>query len=470
MKKIVIDKSVLMSDERSLFCFNNVEVIIPLCVWELLNESDDRENEDVRRALLRLFHDLSKIRALKDGVNLNELTEESAFFKEDDIANCLVRLDISKSFSLSKVNRFDSRDYYSKVVQCAVSQKIQDEAVKLVTMDTALFTYAKNFIKTEIFTAQDIKDPYLYKGYRFIDVDSTFFDEFYSKKEIPDTYGLYPNEFAIFTDRDFPSKRMIGIGKIHQGNKVIKWCDLDNVRVKNMKTKPQNLEQRMFLYLLNDPDIKCISVTGVSGRGKTLLSTDFALASVFNKEYNNFLYTKSIIPADESEYMGYYKGTMDDKFLPHLQPLITCFEYIFEKEIKENKQLSINKDKNPNDRPMTAEKKYEDLKAQSVLSTIPLAEIRGMNIFNKIVILDEAQNVKKHVMKAFITRLTDSSKVIVSGDIEQIDNQTLTKYNNGLSNLISKGKDQEFIAHLTLDIDDKGSKRGKLATFGAAYL
>lgn len=84
--------------------------------------------------------------------------------------------------------------------------------------------------------------------------------------------------------------------------------------------------------------------------------------------------------------------------------------------------------------------------------------------------LDEAQNTKKHIIKSLITRLTDESKIIVMGDIEQIDDPKLNMYNNGLSHLIEKGKSESFIGHIMLDIDKGNSKRGKLSTFGAKKL
>ena len=118
---------------------------------------------------------------------------------------------------------------------------------------------------------------------------------------------------------------------------------------------------------------------------------------------------------------------------------------------------------------MTPEK-IQTIKEAGKLEVFPLAEIRGMNIFKKIVMLDEAQNTKKHMMKALVTRLTDESKLIVTGDVEQIDDPSLNFFNNGLAHLIENGKEEPFIAHITLDIDKKDSKRGKLATFGARKL
>ena len=97
------------------------------------------------------------------------------------------------------------------------------------------------------------------------------------------------------------------------------------------------------------------------------------------------LYTKSIIPVDESEYLGFYKGGVDEKFTPHLQPLMSAIEYLYRDEIRESKNKEYK---------MTSMKKFEYLREINCLDVIPLAEIRGMNIFNKLVMLDEAQNTK----------------------------------------------------------------------------
>jgi PhoH-like ATPase len=92
-----------------------------------------------------------------------------------------------------------------------------------------------------------------------------------------------------------------------------------------------------------------------------------------------------------------------------------------------------------------------------------------MSIFDKIVMLDEAQNTTNHMIKSLVTRINDTSKLIVVGDIEQIDDKNLNKYNNGLVHLIEAGKDEEFIGHICMDIDRK-SRRGKLSEFGSKKL
>ncbi len=452
-----------MNDDESLFNFQENEIIIPSIVWEELNDNKDNHNDGyIPRRILRLLTELSEIRPLREGIRLKELPETSKYYKMAKDLDTLIRVDykiwndtIKESFVMRK------HDYH--VMACALN----NDAI-LITMDIGLLGIARDFVKAEEHKAEEIKSKEIFKGYRFVKVSGTLIDEFYSNKTMEDKWGLYPNEFIVLEDEIFKEHTAVGIKK----KGLIKVCLFDKeLNFSKMRTRPINLEQKMMLYLLQDPEILCVSVTGMSGRGKSLVCTDFAFTEVDKNVYSKFLYTKSIIPVDESEYMGFYRGGPDEKFTPHLQPLFSCIEFLYRDDLYRTKNSNGNgRYKEGCDEPMTVEKKFEELRDIGKLGIVPLAEIRGMNIFNKIVMLDEAQNTKKHMIKTLVTRLTDESKLIVTGDIEQIDDPKLSMLNNGLSHLIEQGKTEEFIAHISLDIDKGNSKRGKLATFGAKKL
>lgn len=466
-KKFVVDTCVFRNDEDSIFKFGNNEVIIPSVVWEELNNVKSDKNEGyLPRKILRLLQELSTIRPLREGVKLNELPPTSMFYEKAKDQETLIKIDyrirhnnIEEAFIMKK------HDYH--ILSCAKN----NDAI-LVTMDIGLLSIAPDWIKkAEEHKSEKVKTQNLYTGYKRDIVHPDLITELYSKKMIEDRWNLYPNQFIILEDEENSEHLGIGIKK----KDFVKVCNFDKeLNFSMMKTRPINLEQKMLLYLLQDPEILCISVTGISGRGKTLICSDYALAEIKKGNYNRFAYTKSIIPVDESEYMGYYKGGLDDKLLPHLQSLFSCIEYLYKDEIyKLNGKTNGNGNGNgkcKDEEAMTPEKKFKQLREAGKLEVFPLAEIRGMNIFKKIVMLDEAQNTKKHMMKSLATRLTDESKLIVTGDVEQIDDPSLNFFNNGLAHLIENGKEEPFIAHITLDIDKKDSKRGKLATFGARKL
>ena len=451
-KKFVVDTSVFMNDEDAFLKFEENEVIIPSIVWEELNnnkDSDDSMKRYLPKRVLKVLAALADVRPLREGVKLKEISEDSPYYEDFKNLETTIRLDynveneeVTKAFTLKK------NDY--KIIACA-----KNNNAILVTSDIGMLGIAKDFVKAEEYKAADVKSRKMYKGYRFVEETPDTINDFYKKKTMEDKYNLFLNEFVVMNDIENEKHVAIGIKK----SRGIKLIDFDKeLNFSRMKSRPVNLEQKMFLYLLQDPEILCITVTGISGKGKTLVGCDYAFSEIEKGTFNKFLYSKSIIPTDVDEYMGFTKGTDEEKFNTHISALFTAIEFLYKDEIYgPNKKCTLNE-------------KVEQLVNEEKLGTLPLANIRGMNIFKKIVMLDEAQNTKRHVMKSLVSRLTDESKLIVSGDIEQIDDPKLNEFNNGLSHLIEKGKDEEFIAHICLDIDKGESKRGRLSTFGAKKL
>lgn len=442
-----------MNDEDTIFKFEDNEIIIPSIVWEELNNKKDNSNPSLgylSRRVLRLLTELADVRPLREGIRLKELPEKSEYYSKAKDLNTLIRVDYKlENDEVDKSFLYRKNDY--KIISCAKN----NPGSILVTSDIALLGIAKDFVNAEEYKADNVKEKVIYKGYRIETVQPDVVDDLYTNKEMEDIWELYPNEFIILIDVENDNHKGIGIKK----KEKIKLVNFDKeLNFSRMKVRPANLEQKMLLYLLQDPEILCVTVTGISGKGKTLISCDYAFSEVEKGKYSKLLYTKSIIPTDEDEYMGFNKGSEDEKFSSHIKALFTAIEFLYKDEIYNTSNKK------------TLTEKVEELISQDNLGTLPLANIRGMNIYKKIVMLDEAQNTKKHIIKSLITRLTDESKIIVLGDIEQIDDPKLNMYNNGLSHLIDKGKTENFIGHIMLDIDKGNSKRGKLSTFGAKKL
>lgn len=434
-KRFVIDTSVLIYDVDSLYKFKDNEVIIPSIVYEEINilKEEMSERGYYARKVADIFDQLSSINPLRKGVKLGETLIRTSYELENG--------EISKSLVMGK------NDY--KILSCAKNH----EAI-LVTRDKMFRVIARDFVKVEDYHADKLTVKELYKGYRQVIVPGQQIEQLYSHR-LENEYGLYPNEFIIMTNEVNPQHVGVGICK----NDRIIPCEFDRMNTSGLKlkVKPMNLEQKMFLYLLTDKDVTAVTATGISGKGKSLQAIDFALANVYGRFYNQFLYTKSTIAVDTREELGFYKGSMEDKLKPHLQPLYSSLEFLYKEELyKGNQRISVDA-------------KVEELMEQDFLRLYPLANIRGMSIDEKVVMLDEGQNTTRHMMKSLVTRVTDASKLIVTGDIEQIDDRNLNMFNNGLSHLIEEGKTEPFIGHISMSLDKK-SKRGLLASFGSNKL
>ena len=447
-KKIVVDTSVLIYDIESLFKFEDNHIIIPSIVCEEINKFKEESSERgfAARKIQQIFEELSKIRPLVQGVFLYEVSEDSPIYSMTKDKKTFISRDYKIRNSRVENNFiFNENDY--KIIACAMN----NDAI-LVSRDRGMRDIGADFVKVQEYKADMLQTKELYKGYRKIEVPEDIIYKMH-KGILGNEYNLYPNEFVIFINQYNPSHSSVGIMK---KNKIIP-CDFDNMNLKGFNIKPLNLEQKMLMYLLLDEDVKCVTATGISGKGKSLMTVDFGLSCVELGKYSKFLYTKSTIAVDKKEELGFYKGGVEDKLKPHLQPLYSSIEFIY------NKKLNIKGNKKPIDEVV------QELIMKDTLNLFPLANIRGMSIFDKVVMLDEAQNTTQHMIKSLVTRVNDSSKLIVTGDIEQIDDRNLNMFNNGLSHLIENGKNEDFIGHITMDIDKK-SKRGRLAEFGANKL
>lgn len=432
-KNFTLDTSVLIYDVDSLYKFGANEVIIPSVSYEEINHLKEENSERgyYARQVAKLLDKLSKQSPLRQGVKLGDTFIRVSY----DIRN----QEIQKAFSA------DKNDY--KIIACA-----KNNNSILISRDRMMRVIARDFVEVQEYEADMIKTD-SYKGYRRIVVPEEKIEQLFTGK-MENEYDLFPNEFVIMQSEWNPKHVAVGICK----NKRIIHADFDKMNFKGLKLRPQNLEQKMFVYLMLDDDIKCVTATGVSGKGKSLLAVDYSLSTIENQLYNQFLYSKSVIPVDQREELGFYKGTPEEKLKPHLQPLYSSIEYLYKDELY-----------SPTKGRKSVNQKVEEMLLDDILMFHPLANIRGMSIFDKVVMLDEAQNTNNHTMKSLVTRMVETSKLIVTGDIEQIDDKNLNEYNNGLVHLIEAGKEEEFIGHITMDMD-KESKRGRLAGFGARKL
>ncbi|PLS19723.1 phosphate starvation-inducible protein PhoH [Bacillus sp. M6-12] len=435
-KKVVLDTSIPIYDIEWISKFQDLqdieEVIIPSVVHEEINilKEENSERGYYARKVAEQLDELSQISPLRQGVKIgNILIRTSYKIENKEIKQSLI---------------MDKNDY--KIIACA-----KNENAILISRDRMMRVLARDFVKAEDYEADMIKTE-IYKGYRKIIVPENKIELLYREK-LENEYGLYPNEFVIMESEWNPQHVGIGICK---KNRILP-VYFDKMNFKGMKLRPRNLEQKMFLYLLLDPEVLCVSALGTAGRGKTLLPVDYAFSSIDNKLANKLYYTKPTIAIDSKEELGFYPGSLNDKLKPHFQPLYSAVEEIFKEDLyRASQRISVDQ-------------KVEQLINEDILMFFPLAHIRGMSIFDKRVILDEGQNTNRHTMKSIVTRLTDTSKLIVTGDVDQIDDRNLNRYNNGMIHLIETGKEEDFIGHITLDIDNR-NQRGRLAEFGARKL
>ena len=211
--------------------------------------------------------------------------------------------------------------------------------------------------------------------------------------------------------------------------------------------KPKNAEQTFAVHALLNDNIKLVALQGVAGTGKTLL----ALASSLEQKnkYNQIILARPIVPLSNRD-IGYLPGDANEKIGPYMEPLWDNLKFI-------KNQFGLKEKRHKN---------IDEMQEQGKIVITPLAYIRGRSLSDVYFIVDEAQNLTPHEVKTIITRAGENTKIVFTGDVNQIDSPYLDEQSNGLSYLIDKLKGHHLFAHIKLE---KG-ERSELANLANEML
>jgi PhoH-like ATPase len=223
---------------------------------------------------------------------------------------------------------------------------------------------------------------------------------------------------------------------------------ITNKSLKPWDIRAKNLEQLYALYVLMEPNIKLITMMGLAGSGKTLLALAAGLQQTCDAgKYKKILVLRPTVSAGEE--IGFLPGSLEEKMKPWMKPIHDNVEFIL-------------KDKSSDEDTSKADYLFDS----KTIEIDAISFIRGRSIDNCFIIIDEAQNLNKNLIKLLISRAGSKSKVIVAGDIDQIDSHTLDKYTSGLAILSERFREIDIAAHVIFT----KSERSKLAQLAAELL
>jgi PhoH-like ATPase len=422
-KKIfIIDTNVLLHDYKCIYNFEENDVIIPIVVLEELDKfkrGNDIINFHAReftRELDKLSGDMLLTANIPLGENLGNL-----------------HIETGKDFSEKVSEAFPERtaDHRILAISDYVTTANKDKTVVLITKDINLRMKAKSLG----IIAQDYENDKvaniddLYKGITVMEgVDHALINKLY---ELPD--GVNSTDFGIDKEtkgHQFYIMKNTGSSALAHYNPANKML----TRVIKQTTygiDPRNAEQTFAIEALTNPDIQLVSLTGKAGTGKTLLALASALQQ--QKRYKQIFLARPIVPLANRD-LGFLPGDVKEKMDPYMQPLYD--------------NLTVIKHKFSHQSPEFI--KINDMVKEEKLVITPLAYIRGRSLSSIFFIVDEAQNLTPHEIKTIITRAGEGTKMVFTGDIEQIDSPYLDTASNGLSYLSDKMKNQDIFAHVNL--------------------
>jgi PhoH-like ATPase len=434
-KTYVLDTSTLITDPVAYKSFPHSDVVIPIAVLNELDKLKKGASEAGKnaRVAIRLLDEICDRGDISMGILL-----------DDDIMLSIdaTYIDCSQPPYLG----FGDPNYGdTQILACLQSHWTNhpERDVALVSNDINLRVKAKS---RAIDAEKHDKDGHslsdLYPGFQVITHEDAGVALQQDGKIDPRCFGiqLNPNECVLFQADN-------GDG-ICMGRKVATDC-VKLVR-KNYpwNIASRNKEQTFAIDLIMDRNIDLITLIGKAGTGKSLIVLASALELVLNKkEYDKFIIYRPIQPVGND--IGYLPGTMEEKLAPWFTAIMDNFEMLFAT-------------KNGGD----WKRNLEMYQKNGRIEMEAITYIRGRSIPNAIILVDECQNLTKEDVKTILTRAGEGTKIILTGDIEQIDNSILDATSNGLTHVIEKFKDSELAGHITFT----QGERSKLATKAAEIL
>ncbi len=431
-KTYVLDTNVYLTDAESILSFANNDILIPLKVLDEIDKHKKRQDTvgmQARSTIRKLDHlrsrgNLARGVRLEKGKGIIKVRSYNPLCLPDD-------LDLEDSdnqiiaTALSEMEEQTTRKVV--VVSRDINMRVKCDALGILTEDYQ--------VEQVVASSND-----LYSGIAEILVDDQVIENFYEDKPVhlDAKINLCPHQFVMMISNSNPKKS--ALAKFVNKNEPLK-------KLLNMSawdTKPRNKEQQFALNLLMDPQIPVVSLIGKAGSGKTLLALAAGLEQTIgtNPAYKKVVVTKPVEPVGKD--IGFLPGTLEEKMLPWLAP------------IQDNLQFLMGDDRMTLD--MYQEKGRIEIEAMTF--------IRGRSISNAFIVIDEVQNMTQHEIKTVLTRVGEGTKIVLTGDIEQIDNVYIDATNNGLSYVVERLKDESITGHITLL---KG-ERSKVATIAALKL
>ena len=265
--------------------------------------------------------------------------------------------------------------------------------------------------------------------------------------------GLFPNQFVMLVsssnDKKTALSRFLRYGERLQS--------IDEHKDGLWGVRARNKEQMFALDLLMDPDVQVVSLIGKAGSGKTLMAIAAGLEQVVLNEkikrklknekylsstYKRLVVSRPVMPMGKD--IGFLPGSLEEKMAPWLAP------------VQDNLKFLTGDDQTT----------LESYKEKGLIEIEALTYIRGRSIANAFIVIDEAQNLTAHEIKTILTRVGEGTKIVLTGDIEQIDNIYVNEMSSGLTHAVEKLKELELSGHITL----KKGERSSVATAAAKVL
>tara|TARA_R110002110_G_scaffold178719_15_gene383964 strand:- start:1303 stop:2658 length:1356 start_codon:yes stop_codon:yes gene_type:complete len=448
-KTYVLDTSACLTDADCIFNFGNNDIVIPLKVLEEIDKHKKRQDSVGinARKIIRSFDELRIKGSLQKGVRIGKgmgILRVASHNLES------LPLDLSKGIpdheiiSTALGENESNGNRKTILVSRDINMRVICDSIGLISED-----YTENeVIKNE---------SDLYTGFRSCLVDDQIVDSFYANKEVfldPEEHkGILPNQFVMLVSSS--NEKKTALCRFYTYMKPLE--EVMDYKDGIWGVRARNKEQMFALDLLMDPTIEVVSLVGKAGSGKTLMAIAAGLDQVLSNlnikdklkddtycrtPYKKLVVSRPVMPMGKD--IGFLPGSLEEKMAPWLAP------------VQDNLKFLTGDDQTT----------LDDYMERGQIEIEALTYIRGRSIANAFIVIDEAQNLTAHEIKTILTRVGEGTKIVLTGDVEQIDNIYINEMSSGLTHAVEKMKFNDITGHITL----KKGERSRVATLAAKIL
>lgn len=459
-KTYVLDTNVLLHDPMALHAFKEHRIVVPMTVLEELDAIKDRRDKDVSREARIAINAIDDILAdaspkkIQDGVEIPDSNTQGEPGTLSVFPDQLIKHDNKAPYLDGSSQQANDNRIINVALHLQANQP--DDYVCLVTKDINMRLKAKGsgLEHVEDYRKDQVIDDiqFMSKGYETIEGDFwSRVEKVKTQRDDKDTIHLidrnvlpdaYPQMFVCDDNGFVGYVRDLDDEHIH----------LQDLKVGSLMSQelwgisPRNLEQAMAFFLIQRDDVDMTVMTGPAGSGKTLIALAYGLQAIMEENrYDKLIVARSTPPIAED--IGFLPGTEEEKMAPWL----AAFE--------DNLEILHGHDESPFG-------SIEYVKERANIQFKSLNFMRGRSFNNAYIIIDECQGLTQFQLKSIVTRVGMNSKIVVLGNLAQIDNKYITPLTSGLTYLVEKSKYFEHAGIMHVN----GIERSRLAAFAEENL
>ncbi|OKH20170.1 phosphate starvation-inducible protein PhoH [Hydrococcus rivularis NIES-593] len=423
-KAFVIDTNLLLHDPNAMLRFEDNDVVLPITIIEELDRFK-KQADVIGRNARQASRTLDKLR------QQGHLTEGILLDSGGTLRVALCDKKILRELPAELEG--DSADNAILAVALELKRHCQCPVV-LVSKDINLRIKADALgLAAEDYKTDKVNVEGLYTGTGEVMVAAKEIEQLLKEGSLILNREFFPNQALTLIDSANPSHTALAVVD-GASQRIVPLLKLPQSGISRIR--PRNREQKFAFDLLLRDSIPLVTLVGKAGTGKTLLAIAAGLHKVADeKAYSRLLISRPVVPMGRD--IGYLPGEVKEKLTPWMQPLYDNFDLIFGTQ-------------ESSDKPRHWRRGHEELIEFGLLEIEPLTYIRGRTLPKQFFVVDEAQNLTPHEVKTILTRAGEGTKVVLTGDIDQIDNPYVDAASNGLSYVVEKFKRDPLAGHITL--------------------